>query len=109
MASKELQYFLTLGFWVTGGGEKRNYTKKPAQYSWIFRAEIILTFFGCSSPLSFSFQNFFLHGESTVCVSVDVEKRAQLYQLSPQQLKQAKDGYASTPGKKNISYTILSL
>ena len=36
-----------------------------------------------------------------MCVSVDVEKRAQLYQLSSQQLKQAKNGYASAPGKKN--------
>lgn len=63
-------------------------------------SKLYLLLFVCfSSPLSFSFQNFFLHGESTVCVSVDVEKRTQLYQLSSQQLKQAKNGYASAPGE----------
>ena len=38
-----------------------------------------------------------------MCVSVDVEKRAQLYQLSSQQLKQAKNGYASAPGKNGYA------
>ena len=43
-----------------------------------------------------------------MCVSVDVEKRAQLYQLSSQQLKQAKNGYASAPGKKNYFKNIVN-
>ncbi|XP_067931928.1 mediator of RNA polymerase II transcription subunit 13-like [Watersipora subatra] len=50
------------------------------------------------SPLSFSFQNFFLHGESTVCVSVDVERRPQLYRLTSQELRCAKEGHSSNLG-----------
>lgn len=60
-----------------------------------------------SSPLSFSFQNFFLHGESTVCVSVDVERRTQLYRLTPNQLKVAKDGIGSNPGMYSLFIKLL--
>lgn len=82
--------------------------------SWILTDWLSCLF--CSSPLCFSFQKFFLHGESTVCVSVDIERKAPLYRLTAQQLKQARSSttptgkYTGTPGyppwgKSSVDYS----
>lgn len=52
---------------------------------------------GKSPHLSFLF-SFFVHGESTVCASVDVRQHPPVRTLSPQVLQQAQSSQAGVPG-----------
>lgn len=55
-------------------------------------------YFFFSSQLSFSF-NFFIHGESTVCASVDVRQRTLVCQLSRHHLSLAQGSHNGLKGK----------
>jgi mediator of RNA polymerase II transcription subunit 13 len=53
--------------------------------------------------LSFSFA-FFLHGESTVCMSVDVRQHPPIKRISRQHLGTGQSSPHTVPGKVSLSH-----
>ena len=56
-----------------------------------------LVFFNCRTHLSFCF-NFFLHGESSVCASIEVKQHPPVWRLTPQHLTLTQENHTNFQG-----------
>ena len=54
-------------------------------------------FFYCRTHLSFCF-NFFLHGESSVCASIEVKQHPPVWRLTPQHLTLTQENHTNFQG-----------
>lgn len=86
--------------WVYVYVNDNSYFLIHVQYSVCMLNDVIYYF--STTHLSFSFA-FFVHGESTVCASVDVRQHPPVRRLSKSHLLQAQSSTTGLQGKQTIS------